>query len=364
MIFPDGSGSAHALPPNGERENMPNNKHKPFHKKRFTPDPSYVPPYDSAILALGIDFLKLGDEVAQKLTGAGISTVMDVVVREEKDFYRIYSFDKKNLGELKSALNNRRLRLKPPAEKASEQRSDKEKSDKPVREDMQKTFPKGKEGQNRFNRDQREKNFKEQREQGDRPNNREQKRDFREDRNRDFRDKNRNVEQKNNKLKKNSAIWNADGISEKRTKEEREAKRPKRPRTEHPSDKYIKINKNNKWGFATRDGREVIKPEYDDVFTFKDELCCVESEDAFGFIDREGKVVIPLIYECASSFSEGYACVFKGGVCGYIDKEGITVVPFAYDAGTAVENGECRVKKAGKWGELHIDDPDNVRWIN
>ena len=50
--------------------------------------------------------------------------------------------------------------------------------------------------------------------------------------------------------------------------------------------------------------------------------------------------------------------------CGYIDKEGITVVPFAYDAGTAVENGECRVKKAGKWGELHIDDPDNVRWIN
>ena len=73
MIFPDGSGSAHALPPNGERENMPNNKHKPFHKKRFTPDPSYVPPYDSAILALGIDFLKLGDEVAQKLTGAGIS---------------------------------------------------------------------------------------------------------------------------------------------------------------------------------------------------------------------------------------------------------------------------------------------------
>ena len=39
---------------------------------------------------------------------------MDVVVREDKDFYRISGFDKKNLGELKSALNNRRLRLKPP----------------------------------------------------------------------------------------------------------------------------------------------------------------------------------------------------------------------------------------------------------
>ena len=93
-------------------------------------------------------------------------------------------------------------------------------------------------------------------------------------------------------------------------------------------------------------------------------MCCVESEDAFGFIDREGKVVIPLIYECASSFSEGLACVFKGGTCGYIDKEGNTVIPFVYDAGTAVTGGECRVKKAGKWGELHIADPDNVRWIN
>ena len=88
---------------------------KRFRKKtRFTPDPSYVPPYDASVLQLGLDYLKISDVVREKLTGAGITTVMDVVVREDKDFYRISGFDKKNLGELKSALNNRRLRLKPP----------------------------------------------------------------------------------------------------------------------------------------------------------------------------------------------------------------------------------------------------------
>lgn len=310
---------------------------------------SYVPPYDAAILALGIEYLKLGDDVAAKLTGAGITTVMDVVRREERDFYRIYSFDRKNLGELKSALNNRRLRLKPPAERdtaeiAHDAGAERGRDNRDRRD-------------NRDNRDRRDnRDNRENRENRERRDNR--------DNHRDNRDRRERVDSRASKAKKNPAIWNPDGISEKRTKEEREARRPRRPRTEHPVDKYIKINKNNKWGFATRDGKEIIKPEYDDVFMFKDELCCVEKEDAFGFIDRDGNVVIPLQYECAASFSEGYACVFKGGVCGYIDKEGNTVVPFQYDAGTAVANGECRVKKAGKWGELHISEPDNVRWIN
>ena len=335
-----------------EKENMSNNKRKPFHKKRFTPDPSYVPPYDASVLGLGLDFLKLGEEVAAKLTGAGITTVMDVVVREEKDFYRIYSFDKKNLGELKSALNNRRLRLKPAAEVPP----------KPARE-TQSNELKRQDGARpkQDQRDGRDKNREGA--PNERQNRQQSKREPKEER-REQSERSRANDSRSGARNKKNYVSNPDGVSEKRTKEEREARRPKRPKVEHPVDRYIKINKNNKWGFATRDGKEVIKPEYDDVFTFKEDMCCVESEDAFGFIDREGKVVIPLIYECASSFSEGLACVFKGGTCGYINKEGNTVIPFVYDAGTAVTGGECRVKKAGKWGELHIADPDNVRWIN
>lgn len=345
-----------------------NNRHR-FNNRKKKPylDESYVPPFDAAILGQGLEYLKISETVTEKLTGAGITTVFEVVRREERDFYRIPTFDKRNLGELKNALNNRRLRLKPPQERA-------EKAPKPVNQEAE-----SKSYDNRDNnrREARGRDGKaKETPQAQRADNR---RDYSGGRDQSAKDERaqargaRNERQDNAKRDRDQqsrkeaprrAILNPDGISEKRTKEEREKLRPKRPKTEHPSDIYIKINRNNKWGFATRDGKEVIKPEYDDVFSFKEDMCCVEREDAFGFIDRAGEVVIPLVYECAASFSEGYACVFKGGVCGYIDKQGNTVIPFEFDAGTAVTDGECRVKKAGKWGELHIDNPSEIRWIN
>ena len=89
----------------------------------------------------------------------------------------------------------------------------------------------------------------------------------------------------------------------------------------------------------------------------------MEKNDKFGFIDRQGEVVIPIEYDCAMSFSEGYACVFKGEHCGYIDKENNLVINYQFDAGTPVIEGSSRVKKLGKWGELFIDNPNEIRWI-
>ncbi len=153
--------------------------------------------------------------------------------------------------------------------------------------------------------------------------------------------------------------------------------RPKKPVVEAVKDIpdiYVKVNKNGKWGFKNRAGKQVVDSIYDEVFNFKEELCCVQKDDLYGFINRDGQVVIPLVYSCATSFSEGLACVFKGEKCGYIDTENNVVVNFDYDAGTMVIDGECRVKKDGKWGELHIRKPsknddsvgigvENIRWI-
>jgi hypothetical protein len=133
---------------------------------------------------------------------------------------------------------------------------------------------------------------------------------------------------------------------------------------DHPIDKYIKINRNGKWGFVHRSGKQtVIQPIYDDVFTFKEDLCCVEKDSLFGFINRKGIEVIPIEYECALSFSEGYACVYKDGRCGYIDTNNQVVIKFEFEAGTSVEGGSCRIKKNGKWGEMSITDPTSIRWI-
>lgn len=334
---------------------MGNNYHyhaKQQKKKKSFLDESYVPPYDKALLGQSIDILKLSDIVKEKLIKGNINTIYDVVRRCEKDFYRIPTFDKRNLGELKSALNNKRLRLKPMEDAPQKDKSENQKP-KTVKAEgsTQPTPKKGDKPQKNVgstqkatkqenNRNHPKANDKNQSKQNGRVNDTKQA-------------------PKQGKFDKKVR----EEITEARTKEEREKLRPKKEAVVHPQDKFIKINKNGKWGFATRDGKEVIAPEYDEVFIFHEDLCCVESADKFGFINREGEVVVPIMYDCALSFSEGYACVFKGEHCGYIDTENNVVVPFDYEAGTPVEEGSSRVKKLGKWGELHIDNPSEIRWI-
>ncbi|MCR4662233.1 MAG: WG repeat-containing protein [Clostridia bacterium] len=131
-----------------------------------------------------------------------------------------------------------------------------------------------------------------------------------------------------------------------------------------PVDIYIKISKNGLFGFKDKKSNKiVIEPQYDEVFSFKEDLCCFQKDEKFGFLDRKGTIIIPAEYDIASSFSSGYACVYKNDKCGYIDKENNIVIPFEYDAGTKVVDGECRVKKGTQWGELHINNPKEIRWI-
>ena len=116
---------------------MGNNYHhnkRPKKKKSFI-DESYVPPYDKELLDQSIDILRLSDVVKEKLLKGNVKTIRDVVVRCEKDFYRIPTFDKRNLGELKSALNNKRLRLKPMPEvqKADAQKDNQNQGNKNAR---------------------------------------------------------------------------------------------------------------------------------------------------------------------------------------------------------------------------------------
>ena len=47
------------------------------------------------------------------LVGAGIKKLGDLLVKEEKDLYKIHTFNKKNLFDVKNALSARNLHLKP-----------------------------------------------------------------------------------------------------------------------------------------------------------------------------------------------------------------------------------------------------------
>ena len=127
----------------------------------------------------------------------------------------------------------------------------------------------------------------------------------------------------------------------------------------YPPTEWRKVQRGTKWGFY--DGvKNVIEPKYDEVFSFKEGLACVELDEKCGFIDEKNNVVIPFEYESALSFSEGYAVVVKDGKCGYIDKKNNLVIAFDFDAATPFEGGTARVKKDGRWGV--VDTNGSVKW--
>ncbi len=256
---------------------MANNKRRRTKKKKVKS--SYNPPYGAEILAIPLERLALQENTYDLLKNAKFYSLKEILANEEKDFYKIIRFNKKNLTDLKSALIPLKVELKPTSEQ---------------------------------------------------------------------------VKAEDKKLSKRDS----------KSTEKKDAV---------AQDKYIKISKNGKWGFVDRQGKEVIKPIYDNVFYFNEELCCVEKDELFGFIDREGNEIISIQYDCACSFSEGLACVYKKDLCGYIDKQDNVIIEFKFDAGTPFEQGATRVKKDGKWGELKLKDASlpykentdyTLRWIN
>lgn len=298
---------------------MSNNRR--FRNRRPSKVDTYKPPFSEEVLSQSTDILNLRENTKKLLNGACILTVRDVVRREDKDFYRISTFNKKNLIELKNALRVKGLHLKPETQNdngamqnAPQQNAPQNSPQKADRSNMQ------------------------ERRQGYNPSGRREPRE-------------------------NQTVY------VETTRVVHPPKALAEP-VKETLDIYVKINKNGKWGFKDREGKFVIEPIYDEVFNFKEDLCCVQKDELFGYIDRQGKEVIPPVYNCALSFSDGYACVYKGDKCGYINAKNEVIIDFKYDAGTPMSDGECRVKKDGKWGELHLVPAEDgkglietVRWI-
>lgn len=335
---------------------------------------NFIPPYDAAILAEPIAKAGFSEEVVQKLTNGRLNYLSDIVRRTEKDMYKINTFNKKNLMEVKRVLQSKRLDFRPEPElpnapKQQQQPAPNNGQRQQGRNDAQRPNQQQGKPQHQDRPQQQGRQQPAKAPQNGRPasapaaHSAPQQGQKGQPMQQRVNQPNRQQPQKQGIKQQNKRIWDPDGISEEKTKEEREKKRPRRQAVEAPRDIYIKINKNDKWGFANRNGKEVVPPIYDEVFTFKEDLCCVEKDNRFGFIDREGNEVIPIEYDCALSFSEGYACVYKNNKCGYINKNNEIVVDFRFDAGTHVIDGSCRVKKDGKWGELFIDNPEEIRWI-
>ena len=81
-----------------------------------------------------------------------------------------------------------------------------------------------------------------------------------------------------------------------------------------------KVEGNYLWGFIDKTGRNVIPPQFLDVYQFSDGLAAVRTDSGWGFINTSGNFVIQPQLKSASWFREGLADVsFDGHTWGYVE---------------------------------------------
>lgn len=159
----------------------------------------------------------------------------------------------------------------------------------------------------------------------------------------------------------------------------------------------IPIANGGNFGFADKEGKIVINPQFSAATLFRDGISLVRtggSDAKYGFIDRDGKYVINPAYRQATIFSEGIAFVvsdnsapqaidksgkslftlqqaedvsiFKDGLAsfsvigddgskkwGFVDKDGKIVIQPQFSLVDMFSEGRCAVANdSGKWGYI------------
>ncbi len=105
------------------------------------------------------------------------------------------------------------------------------------------------------------------------------------------------------------------------------------------------VKANGKWGFADKDGEELIAPRYDWMGDEFVEGVIVVGYDGggIGYVNDEGIEIVAPKYDRACEFCNGFAAVALNGKWGFVDKSGKEVVEVKYDRVENFENGKAKV---------------------
>ncbi len=114
----------------------------------------------------------------------------------------------------------------------------------------------------------------------------------------------------------------------------------------------------NDWGFITRQGEFVIKPQFKKSASFSEGLAAVKQQNIWGFIDNQGNMKIKPQFKKVNSFSEGLAGVFKEN-WGFIDKTGCYVFDGRFENVGSFKEGLAAARINGKWGFIDT----NGDWV-
>ncbi len=120
----------------------------------------------------------------------------------------------------------------------------------------------------------------------------------------------------------------------------------------------IPVQRDGRYGFLDRAGREVIPCRYDEISLFFLDRAMVRLGDRYGIIDTAGRFILPLEYENRTPFGEKYvyrdslALVERDGRLGFVDLDGRLVIPFLFDRAYHFSEGLASVSRDGLWGYI------------
>jgi len=108
---------------------------------------------------------------------------------------------------------------------------------------------------------------------------------------------------------------------------------------------------NGKYGFANKQGVDVVFPTYEDAHQFSNNYAAVRTNAGWTFINKQGKKISRRTYDWVGSFGEmGYAPVQINGKWGFINEQGAEIAGIKYDKVAQFDkNGNAVVKIGENW---------------
>ena len=122
----------------------------------------------------------------------------------------------------------------------------------------------------------------------------------------------------------------------------------------------IKAKLDNKYGLFTYDGKEILPCKYDDLEVFGSDLLRVRLDNKYGLYTYDGKEIIPCKYDYLTGLKDGLLIVILDNKYGLITYDEKKIIPCKYDYLENFTCGSLRVRLNNKYGLITYDGKEII----
>lgn len=119
------------------------------------------------------------------------------------------------------------------------------------------------------------------------------------------------------------------------------------------SNNLAAVEKNDKWGYINNSGEWAIEPQYDKAKYFNDGIALVNKDDQWMYINTKGEGLDMPTMEKYYDFNEGVALYRQNDLIGLLGTDGTVVLEPTYEGIKRIRKGHAKAKKGSLWGMIN-----------